>query len=92
MPRVEFARHLDRFFPQLAQREITVDAVTVADVVAEVDRLAPGFGLYITDERGALRPHVNIFIGDRMVVDRERLSDPVPANARVCIFQALSGG
>lgn len=90
MPYVKFTKSLDRFFPDLA--DVTVEAKTVADVVAAVDARFPGLASYIVDERGALRRHVNIFVGDELVYDRDTLSDPVKPDSRVYIFQALSGG
>jgi sulfur-carrier protein len=89
---VELTRHLFAFFPQLEPKALEVEAETVADVVRELERLAPGFAFYVCDERGRLRRHVNIFIEDERVADRERLSDAVPPGARVFIMQALSGG
>ena len=47
---------------------------------------------YVLDERGAVRPHMTVFIDGRQITDRERLSDPVPPDAELYIFQALSGG
>jgi molybdopterin converting factor small subunit len=91
MPRVRFTRHLERFFPDLGEEE-WVSAATVSEVVAGLDRLHPGLAAYIVDERGALRPHVNIFLGDSQVQDRERLADPVGDDDTVFILQALSGG
>lgn len=92
MVKVELTRHLFRFFPHLEAREIEVEASTVADVMREVEKIAPGFGFYVCDERGSLRTHVNVFIGDERIVDRKRLTDPVPAGVKVFILQALSGG
>jgi sulfur-carrier protein len=92
MPRVELTRHLYAFFPHLRDQEIVVEASTVAEVVRAVDEIAPGFGFYVCDERGRLRTHVNVFIGDERVVDRERLTDRVGPDSRVFILQALSGG
>jgi sulfur-carrier protein len=92
MATVELTRHLYRFFPQLEGQEIVVDATDVAGVVRELERRAPGFAFYVCDERGSLRIHVNIFIGDERIVDRVRLSDPVAPDARIFILQALSGG
>jgi predicted phage tail protein len=92
MPRVQTARHLHRFFPVLAEREVTVEGTTAAEVVRAMDAVAPGFSDYIVDERGALRRHVNVFIDNEMVVDRRSLSDRVPEGATVYIMQALSGG
>jgi hypothetical protein len=90
--KVELTRHLHTFFPQLADKEIVVEASTVAEVVAALERLAPGFAFYVCDERGRLRTHVNIFIGQERVADRHKLSDRVEPDARVYIMQALSGG
>jgi molybdopterin synthase sulfur carrier subunit len=92
MPKVEVARHLYRFFPVLQDREIVVPGSTAAEVVQAMNQVAPGFSDYVVDERGALRQHVNLFIDQERVVDRRGLTDKVPAEACVYIFQALSGG
>jgi hypothetical protein len=92
MASVSFARHLYRFFPGLEGKEIEVQAATVAEAVAELEKLQPGFAFYITDERGSLRTHVNIFVEEELVADRGRLSDRLKPDARVYIMQALSGG
>ena len=89
---VELTRHLHTFFPHLADGPITVEASTVADVVEALERLAPGFAFYICDERGRLRTHVNIFIEQERLADRQKLSDRVGPDSRVYIMQALSGG
>jgi len=92
MATIELTQHLYRFFPHLEGREIVVQADSVADAVAELEKLAPGFAFYICDERGQMRPHVNIFIGNELVKDRRTLSDPVTDDTRIFILQALSGG
>ena len=92
MAHVELTRHLTELFPDLKGKELTVDATTVADVVRGMEEIAPGFAFYVCDERGRLRQHVNIFIGEERVLDRARLTDPVDAQSRVYIMQALSGG
>ena len=92
MAKVELTRHLYTFFPLLEGKDLVVEASTVADVVAELERIAPGFSFYVCDERGRLRQHVNVFVDDARITDRERLSDRVDAGSRVFIFQALSGG
>lgn len=92
MPKVELTRHLYAFFPHLEGKEIVVEATTLKEVVAEMEKIAPGFAFYVCDERGRLRTHVNMFIGEERARDRAGLSDPVPPDARVYILQALSGG
>jgi molybdopterin synthase sulfur carrier subunit len=89
---VELTRHLYQFFPQLEGKEIVVEATTIADVVREMERLAPGFAFYVCDERGRLRRHVNVFVDELSIGDRNKLGDPVKPGSRVFIMQALSGG
>lgn len=92
MAEVELTRHLCELFPDLPGKGLVVEASTVADVVRELEKIAPGIGFYLCDERGRLRQHVNIFIGEERVADRNGLSDRVEEGARVFIVQALSGG
>jgi len=90
MPRVKFTPNLQRFFPDLT--ELEVEATTIAEAVSAVDQRWRGLGDYIIDEQGALRKHVNIFVGDELLRDKQTLSDRVSADTQVFIVQALSGG
>lgn len=92
MVAIELTRHLFQFFPLLADRAIEVEATTVAEALQALERIAPGIGFYLCDERGRLRPHVNVFVGTEPVRDRFRLSDPIAPDGRLFIMQALSGG
>ena len=92
MPKVTMTAHLFRFFPTLENRDITVRAGSVAEVLRSVNAIAPGFSDYVLDERGRLRRHVNLCVDDKMVIDKETLSDYVGDDATMFIFQALSGG
>ena len=47
---------------------------------------------YLLEEDGSLRKHVNIFVRDEMMTDRNTLSDILTEGDEVLIFQALSGG
>ncbi len=90
MPRVAFTKHLVRFFPSL--RDGDFEGATVAAVIASIDRAHPGLAGYLLDDRGVLRQHVNVFLGEELLRDRERLADPLPRGTTISIFQALSGG
>ena len=108
MPRVELTSHLLDLLPALraavgaqtargapadrSARELSVEASTVAEVVAEIEKLAPGFAFYVCDEHGALRTHVNVFVDSERINDRKRLSDRIEPGQRVYVMQALSGG
>ena len=90
MAHVSFTLHLLRYFPTLAEGE--VPGSTVREVIDELDRRYPGFASYIVDETGRLRRHVNVFVGEEPVRDRERLADAVTPGDRISILQARSGG
>lgn len=92
MAKVELTRHLYTFFPDLEGKDLLVEASTVAEVVREMETIAPGFAFYVCDELGRLRRHVNIFVEEERIADRQGLSDRVEVNSRVFIMQALSGG
>jgi hypothetical protein len=89
---VKLTPHLFSFFPALAGKRLDVPGETVADIVRGLEGMAPGFAFYVCDERGRLRQHVNIFVGEERITDRATLTDRVEPTARVFILQALSGG
>ena len=84
------------FTPQL-QRHVNctsqqAQGATVRDVLNEVFREQPAVRGYVLDDQSRLRPHVMVYVGDQMIVDRAHLSDAVPADGDVYVMQALSGG
>jgi molybdopterin converting factor small subunit len=87
---VSFPSHLRRHFP--VPPECLADGETVAEVVHDLDRQFPGLAGYLVHEDGSLRQHVNIFLDERWLADRKRLSDPISGVGRVYVMQALSGG
>jgi molybdopterin converting factor small subunit len=90
MPLVRCTPHLCKFFPTLEEGE--VPGATVREVIDALERRHPGIASYLVDETGRLRRHVNVFVGDEPIVDRERLSDALAPGDKVFILQALSGG
>jgi len=87
---VKFTSNLRRFYPDLAPLEVC--GKTVSEVLNEIEDRYSGLKDYIVDENGTLRKHVNIFIGNEMVKDRERLMDELVEQDEVYVMQALSGG
>lgn len=90
MAKVKFTTALKRFFPELEPMEVNGD--TIQKVLEQVEDEVPGIKNYVLDEKGALRRHVNIFLKDKMIRDRARLSDKVGSSDEILIYQALSGG
>jgi sulfur-carrier protein len=91
MPRVHFTRHLQTFFPKLKMGE-EVPGASVREVIAELEKRYPGFALYVADETGRVRRHVNLFVNQEPICDRDTLSDAIAPNDELYILQALSGG
>lgn len=91
MAQIRFTRHLVRYFPTL-ENVVTAAGATVAEVIADLDKQYPGLADYIVDEHGALRKHVNIFLDQELIHDRQTLQDNVAKDDQIYIFQALSGG
>ena len=90
MAHVTFTRHLQRFFPNLA--ECDVPATNVREVIEALERLHPGISSYLLDETGRLRRHVNVFVNEEPIYDRRTLADALAPDTKVYIVQALSGG
>lgn len=90
MARVSFTRHLNRFFPELGEE--VVEASTVAELIQTLDKRYPGLAAYLIEDDGSLRKHVNVFVEDVLIRDRRSLSDPLAAESKVYVMQALSGG
>ena len=89
MPRVTFTANLQR---HLDCSSMAVTGNRVDLVLAAVFEQRPLLRSYIVDDQGRLRRHVNVFVNNAMVKDRDGLSDPVGAEDEVFVFQALSGG
>jgi molybdopterin synthase sulfur carrier subunit len=89
MPRVVFTQNLQRHVQCPA---CEVAGATVRDVLDAVFAVNRGVRSYVLDEHGAVRKHVIVFVNGEMIRDREKLSDPVAAQAEVYVMQALSGG
>ena len=69
--------------------EVEAEGVTLAEVLADLDRRYPGIRFRMIDEQGAIRPHVRIFVNREQV---RRLDVPLEPSDEVQILQALSGG
>ncbi|MEY2904255.1 MAG: hypothetical protein RJA52_271 [Bacteroidota bacterium] len=90
MVKVHFTESLKRFYPSLKEERIV--ASNIAELVKAIEELYPGISGYLLDERGRCRRHVNIFIGEKLIVDRDELGDKLEEGDEVFFIQALSGG
>ena len=89
MPTVRFTQNIQR---HIACPTREIDGGTVREVLNGYFQLHAQARGYVLDDQGRLRQHMAIFINGAQLLDRDRLSDPVPAGAIVDLVQALSGG
>lgn len=89
MGRIAFTSNLQRHVPC---PPAGVRGATVREVLEHVFADNPLLRSYILDDQGRLRRHVNIFVNDNAVADRDRLTDAVGPDDDIYVFQALSGG
>ena len=97
MPTVVLAPAIARWLapdPQIGvgERALAAAGSTVRELLDHVFTVHPVLRGYVVDEHGALRHHVVAFVNDEPVRDKRGLGEPVPADAQVYVFQALSGG
>ncbi|MEM7235975.1 MAG: MoaD/ThiS family protein [Planctomycetota bacterium] len=89
MARVSFTQNLRR---HVDCESVEIAGRTVREVLDELRDSHPQLAHYVVDERGALRKHIQVFVGSSLVRDREVLDDEVEPSGEIYILQALSGG
>jgi molybdopterin converting factor small subunit len=72
--------------------EICLHAKSVRSLLGELARRHPQVHVRVCDERGDPRPHINVFVNDDHVRQRDGLDTPLAAGDLVTILPAVSGG
>ncbi|MEZ6062028.1 MAG: MoaD/ThiS family protein [Planctomycetaceae bacterium] len=84
--------------PRVLQRyadgeaELSLAGETVRQVLVAVKRQHPDLYGCICDETGSVRRHVNLFVNDSFLHDRDGLETRLEPGDVVSVFQAVSGG
>jgi molybdopterin converting factor small subunit len=64
----------------------------VSEALEAVWKVCPGLRDRIVDEQGAVRQHINLFVGEEAIRFGEGLATRVPADVEILIVPAVSGG
>ena len=72
--------------------DLPVSATTVRAALVEIERAWPALYPSICDETGAVRRHLNVFVNDDHVRDRQGLDTALSPGDVVTILTAVSGG
>lgn len=74
------------------KERVEVEGRTVAEVLDALGKQHPGVRSRVLTERGEIRPHINVFVGERNCRFEKGLVTAVPDGAEVLILAAVSGG
>jgi molybdopterin converting factor small subunit len=72
--------------------ELALPARTVREALAEIERRHPALYRSICDETRAVRRHINLFVNELHVRDREELDTVFAPGDVLTILPAVSGG
>lgn len=89
MARIAFTPQLQRF---TATPELDCPAATLRQALEAAFAVNPQLRGYVLDDQGHLRANVVAFVDGQRCRDRTTLADPLHADSRVYVLQALSGG
>lgn len=74
------------------RRTIEVQGATVREALDSLAGDLPALERRIRDERGAVREHVQLFVGATDIRDAEGLDTPLPPDGELSVVPAISGG
>jgi molybdopterin converting factor small subunit len=72
--------------------EVPAEGVTLAEVIADLDRNHAGIGARILDDTGKLRRFVNVYVNDDDVRFADGLATAIQDGAGISIIPAVAGG
>lgn len=72
--------------------ELSLPATSVRALLEELERRHPALHRSICDETGSVRRHVNLFVNEGNIRDRDGLDTPLGPGDVVTILPAISGG
>lgn len=73
-------------------RDLPLDAGTVGEMVAGLERQYPGIRHWITEVDGAFRPHLSVFVAGSRLDGSKGAACPLPDGSDVWVMRAVSGG
>ncbi|HEX6250216.1 MAG TPA: MoaD/ThiS family protein [Gemmatimonadaceae bacterium] len=65
---------------------------TAGEALSALSRKSAAVADRVLDERGEVRPHVNVFVGEESIRFLQGLDTPLTGDSRILIIAAVSGG
>ena len=74
------------------QSVVEVDAINVGAALLELTRKFPALREPLLDQDGRLRTHINVFVNDDNIRDRDQQDTQLDPRDEIVIVPALAGG
>lgn len=74
------------------EKEVEVADGTVEAALAELTRLYPDLRTHLFDQKGSLRPYVNLFRNDEDIRHLGGMAAPLAEGDRLMIIPSIAGG
>ncbi len=74
------------------QAEIPVAGDTVSEALGQLLASYPALRPHLMSGENALRPFVNLFLGDENVMELQGLQTPIKATDRLLLIPSIAGG
>lgn len=72
--------------------QLVLSAASVRAALEQIERSHPALYRSVCDETGAVRRHINLFVNNAHMRDRDGLDTPLVAGDVLTILPAVSGG
>lgn len=84
--------YLQPFADGRSEVEVDGGAATVGEALHQLGRRFPAVYDRVVTERGEVREHVNVFVGEDSIRESDGLASPVRDGSELVILPAVSGG
>ncbi|MFN3492745.1 MAG: MoaD/ThiS family protein [Anaerolineales bacterium] len=74
------------------QSTVNVTGKNVSEVLIDLTVQYPTIKPHIFNEEGALRPFVNLFVGESNIKDLQGVDTPISENDKVMLIPSIAGG
>jgi sulfur-carrier protein len=88
----QIAGYLTEFADGPAELQLDASPNTVGKALEELWRQHVGLRDRILNEKGEVRPHVNVFVNNQHFAGQNVLAVKISNGAEICIMPAISGG
>lgn len=92
MVTVGLPAYLQQFADGKGRIELETGGQTLAELFRVLGERYPGVRSRVLTEQGEIRPHINVFVGERNSRFEDALETVVPDGSDVLILAAVSGG